>query len=175
MKKILNQLRNIWLFRLRYPWVRIGHDVHCQSSTTFWSPRRDIIIGSHVGIGGRCIFLADTKIGNKVLIAPQVAFLNVDDHNFDILGRTIWDSGRGDAFRIDVEDDVWIGYGAIILSNTRIGKGSIVSAGSVVRNDVAPYSIVAGVPAKVVKMRFSPEEIVQHEKIIYGITPPLCE
>ena len=92
--------------------------------------------------------------------------LNSDDHLFDIVGKAIWDLGRGDQFKIVVENDVWIGQGAIILSPAHIGRGSIVAAGSVVNKNVPCYSIAAGIPAKVIKMRFSPEQIIKHELIL---------
>jgi len=170
MKRLLNRIRNIWLFRIRYPWVKVGRDVHCQTSTTFWSPRRHIILGDHVGIGSHCKVLCDLRIGNKVLVADTVAFLNSDDHLYHKVGLAIWDSGRGDAGRVIVEDDVWIGLGAVVLTPVRIGRGAIVAAGSVVVKDVAPYSIVGGVPARLLKMRFSPEQIAEHENILQAET-----
>jgi acetyltransferase-like isoleucine patch superfamily enzyme len=54
-----------------------------------------------------------------------------------------------------IEDDVWVGYGAIIISGVRIGKGSIIASGSVVTKDVEPYSIYGGVPAKKIGNRFA--------------------
>lgn len=161
---ILNKIRNILLFKLFYPWISIGRNVHCQFSTTFWSPHKDINLGDNVGIGSQCYFLCDTVIGNKVLIAPCVAFLNSDDHNYNVIGKPIWDSGRGDKHKIIVEDDVWIGHGAIILSPAKIGHGSIIAAGSVVTKDVLPYSIVGGNPARLIKWRFKEEEIIEHER-----------
>jgi acetyltransferase-like isoleucine patch superfamily enzyme len=166
MKNLLNNLRNFLIFRIRYPWIALGNDVHCQWSTTFWSPHRHIVLGNHIGIGYRCTFLCDTEIGNKVLIACDVAFLNSDDHRIDIVGKTIWDSGRGDKFKIIVENDVWIGHGSILLAPVRIGQGAIVAAGSVVNRDVPPYAIVAGIPAKIVKMRFEPDQIIEHKAIL---------
>jgi virginiamycin A acetyltransferase len=75
----------------------------------------------------------------------------------------MWDSGRGAAGKIIVEDDVWIGESATILAPLVIGRGSIVAAGAIVTCDVPPYSIVAGNPARVIKMRFSAAEIVEHQ------------
>jgi acetyltransferase-like isoleucine patch superfamily enzyme len=65
-----------------------------------------------------------------------------------------------------VEDDVWIGHSAIVLSGITIRHGSIVAAGAVVTSDVAPYSIVAGIPARTIRYRFSEDEIVQHEELL---------
>ena len=168
----LNEVRSFWLFRVRYRCVLHGRDIHCQNSVHFWSPHRDIRLGDHVGIGNRCVFLADTEIGSKVLIADNVAFLNSDDHNFDRVGLPIWDSGRGDQFKILVEDDVWIGHGAIILSPRKVGRGSIIAAGSLVVKDVPPYAIVGGNPARIIKMRFTTEQILVHDLIISGHQPP---
>lgn len=107
-----------------------------------------------------------TLPGNKLFIASHAAFLNSDDHRYDIIGKTIWDSGRGDKYKIVVEDDVWIGHGAIILSPANIGRGSIIAAGSVVTKDVPAYAIVGGNPARIIKMRFTPQEIAEHEKLL---------
>lgn len=56
---------------------------------------------------------------------------------------------------IIVGDDVWVGYGATILSGVHIGQGAVIAAGAVVNKDVPPYAIVGGIPAKVIKYRFS--------------------
>lgn len=166
VKLLLNNLRNFLLFRIKYNWVKYGKKVHCQFSTHFWSPHNYTVIGDNVGIGTDCHFLSDIEIGNKVLIASYCSFLNSDDHNYKIVGKTIWDSGRGDKYKIVISNDVWVGQGAIILSPARIGRGSIVSAGSVVVKDVPPYAIVGGVPARVISWRFNHEEIVEHERIL---------
>lgn len=165
-KTMLNAIRNALIFKIRYPWVRSGKHVHCQWTTRFWSPHRHIILGNYVGIGHGCLFLANTEVGSNVMIASSVAFLNSDDHRYDIVGKAMWDSGRGDKYKIVVEDDVWIGHGAIVLSPARIGRGAIVAAGSVVTKDVPRYAIVGGNPAKVIKMRFTPEQIQEHERIL---------
>lgn len=68
---------------------------------------------------------------------------------------------------IVVEEDVWIGNHVILLSGVHVGRGSEIGAGSVVRGNVPPYSVVIGNPCKVVGFRFTPEEIIEHEKKQY--------
>ena len=68
-----------------------------------------------------------------------------------ILGDKIEAFGKGD---ITVDDDVWIGFGATILSGVHIHQGAVVAAGAVVSKDVPPYAIVGGTPAKVIRYRF---------------------
>jgi len=164
----MNRLRNLLYFGLRYPWVRHGRNVHVKWSTTMSSPHRDISIGSDVYIGPNCYFQSDIEIGSKVLIAAGVALVGADDHRFDVVGKAMWDSGRGDTRRIVVEDDVWIGHGAIVLSGTRIGRGSIVGAGAVVIGDVPAYSILTTEKARALRPRFTPLEISEHELRLRG-------
>lgn len=173
IKSLLNTLRNLLIFHIRYPWVQIGQNVHCQCSTRFWSPHRHIVIGNDVGIGYNCMFMADTEIGNSVLIASNVAFLNSDEHMYNIVGKTIWASPKGYKHKIIVKNDAWIGHGAILLAPACVNQGAIVSAGSVVTKDVPAYSIVGGNPAKVIKMRFASDEISAHEEILSKSTEDL--
>ena len=72
-----------------------------------------------------------------------------------------WDN-KGD---IVIGNDVWIGYNAIILSGVKIGDGAIVATGAVVTKDVKPYEIVGGIPAKVIRKRFSDEVIIKLQKM----------
>jgi acetyltransferase-like isoleucine patch superfamily enzyme len=122
--------------------------------------------GDCVQFGPRCVVQCDIKIGDHVLIATDVAFVGHNDHRFDVVGKTIWDSPRGAPQVTNVEDDVWIGYGAIVMSGVTIGRGSVIAAGAVVVSDVGRYLIVAGVPAREIAKRFSQEEILRHEKIL---------
>lgn len=66
-----------------------------------------------------------------------------------------------------VEEDVWIGSNVTLLSGAHINRGAIVGSGSIVRTSIPPYSMVIGNPAKVIGFRFTPEEIIEHEKLLY--------
>lgn len=137
---------------LRVPW-----------SMSIWAPHKIVEFGDRVQFGRGCVIQSDICFGNNILVANDVAFIGRNDHRIDVVGKTIWDSPRGAAATTVIEDDVWIGHGAIVLSGVRIGRGAVVAAGSVVVKDVGPYSVVAGVPASFVKARFTAEEIRRHE------------
>lgn len=103
---------------------------------------------------------ANLIIGCLCSIADNVTFLLTVDHPTDhlltypvktLLGLGIDATTKGD---IVIDDDVWIGYGSIILSGVHIGQGAIIAAGAVVTKDIPPYSIAGGCPAKVLKYRF---------------------
>ena len=100
-------------------------------------------------------------IGNYCSIADEVSFLVANEHNARavstypfpfFLDRYCEMGSKGD---IIVGDDVWIGYRATILSGVTIGQGAMIAAGSVVTKDVPPYAVVGGVPARVIRYRFS--------------------
>lgn len=165
IKSVANHIRNLIIFKLIYRWVRYGKNMHCQHNAKF-SPGRKIIFGDNVGIGYYCFFQCDITVGNNVLIGSSSVFINSDDHVYDEIGKLMWESGRGDKYNIQIEDDAWIGHGAIILTPTKIGRGAIVAAGSLVLKDVPAYSIVGGVPAKVLKYRFTPAQVYEHETIL---------
>lgn len=116
------------------------------------------------------------KIGNWCSIAENVIFMVGYDHYINHistfpykvkgLGCARYEAtSKGD---IVVDDDVWIGYGATILSGVHIGQGAVIAAGAVVSKDVPPYAIVGGVPAKVIKYRFNDELIKELLKVDYS-------
>ncbi len=106
-------------------------------------------------------------IGDFVSIAQHVTFLLDVEHHIDYISSypykaKILDDPNPEAFskgNIMVDNDVWIGYGATILSGVHIGQGAVIAAGAVVTKDVPPYAIVGGVPAKVIKYRFEESTI----------------
>ncbi len=120
------------------------------------------------------------KIGNFVSIAQNVTFILSGGHYTDTFTTYPFKAAyfkekesetlcKGP---ITVCDDVWIGYGATILSGVTIGQGAVVAAGSVVTKDVESYSIVGGNPAKLIKYRFSKELIEEMKKIDFSKLDP---
>ena len=111
----------------------------------------DIEIGNNAQINQNSI-VRSVKIGNDVMIAPDVYFLH-SGHHYENLHIPMRWQGETKYPKSVVEDDVWIGARSIIMPGRRIGKGSIVAAGSVVVKDVQPFTIVGGNPAKEIKKR----------------------
>lgn len=135
------------------------------SDTTSFFKRHSISVGDYVFIGVKAHIYANVQIGHFVMISSYFAVVG-GDHKFDIVGvptRFTGRAGLGELLTV-IEDDVWIGHGCIIIAGVKIGRGAIIGAGSVVTKDVPPYAIVAGVPAKLLRYRFSVEQQELHNK-----------
>jgi acetyltransferase-like isoleucine patch superfamily enzyme len=106
---------------------------------------RDSLIGEYTVIRGQ----GGVSIGDRVYTSPLVQIVAVN-HVFDDPTRPFVEQGIT-AEGIVIEDDVWIGSGAVICDGVRVGHGAVVAAGAVVTQDVPPHTVVAGVPARVVR------------------------
>lgn len=119
---------------------------------------KGIRIGNDTGIGAYCYIGAagGIEIGNNVQFGQRIN-LHAENHLFDDPDKPIREQGttrRG----IRIEDDCWIGSCSVILDGVTIGKGAVIAAGSVVTKDIAPFAVVAGVPAKVLRQRGQPQK-----------------
>ncbi|MGP8321299.1 MAG: acyltransferase [Methanosarcinaceae archaeon] len=101
--------------------------------------------------------MGGVTIGNDVIIGPFV-IIHSANHKFDRLDIPIQKQGC-EKLSVNIEDDVWIGANAIILPGVTIGRGSVIGAGAVITRDIPPYSVAAGVPAKVIRNRKDKREI----------------
>ncbi len=172
--------RKLWApcyrsFAVRGP-VDVGERFHLGPGSRV-EAFRGLSIGNDVYVGKYCSIVADGEIGDDVLIANNVGIIGRHDHDHEAIGvgirRAPWIGDPGSELGRDepviVESDVWIGFGAVVLTGVRIGRGAIVAAGSVVISDVAPYDVVAGSPARAVGRRFdSDTKIAEHERLLYG-------
>jgi len=150
--------------------LTIGKGLHIGKGSRLWAPNK-LTIADNVYIGKDVTIECNAEIGSYVLIANRVALIGRLDHDFRAIGTPVrfspW-SGDGDnsADKVVIEEDVWLGFGVTVLTGVRIGRGSIIAAGSVVTKDIPQYSIAAGVPAKVIDQRFDHETIIKHEQMI---------
>ena len=115
---------------------------------------------------------APLTIGRKVIFGPNPTIIT-GDHRIDIIGKYIIDVTTSEKLpendeAVVIEDDVWCGANVTILKGVTIGHGCVVAAGAVVTQSFPPYSIIGGVPAKLIKMRFSEEQAKENDRILYG-------
>lgn len=169
--KILKSIRDVWLVRYCLRRHKIGSGFHAGRGVVIWA-KSHLEIGKNFYIGRHSQIECDATIGDDVIFGNSVALVGRCDHNYQQIGTPtrlasqIRDhdySWKGLHLRVVIEDDVWVGYGAIILSGVKIARGSIVAAGSVVTKNVPEFCIVGGNPAKVIGKRFETEEMeLQH-------------
>lgn len=174
LKAVIVHARIQWMLLGKSRILTYGKYLHIGKGSRLWAPDH-INIGDCVYIGKEVCIEANVTLGDYVLIANRVGFVGRHDHDFSAIGYPVrlspWvgDLDPGHPRRteeVKVCDDVWIGYGSIIMTGVTVGTGAIVAAGSTVIKDVEAYSIVAGVPAKEVSKRFNKEEITEHERKI---------
>lgn len=125
------------------------------SNPLLGEPGEGLQVGDHSNIGpysyiGCSGFI---EIGSRVMMGPRVNLMS-ENHAFDRTDIPMKDQGVKRSF-IRIEDDVWIGVNTTILAGVTVGRGAIIAAGAVVTKDVPPYTVVGGVPAKVIKERTS--------------------
>lgn len=154
---LMNKVRSWYCFNIRWPWVKYKGFVRVRHDTRFYKGMR-VELGDRVQFGAYNEIACDLIVGNQVLTGSHVLFVGRNDHTFGTPGVSIWKGPRGENKPTVVEDDVWIGSGAIILSGVRIGKGAIVAAGAVVTHDIPPCEIWGGNPAVKIRDRFETEE-----------------
>ena len=109
----------------------------------------DVVIGDHTRIGLHNTVIGPVTIGSHVNLAQGITITALN-HNFEDKSQRIDDQGVS-TDPVIVGDDIWIGANAVILPGVSIGHHSVVAAGAVVTKDVPPHSLVAGVPAKIIK------------------------
>jgi acetyltransferase-like isoleucine patch superfamily enzyme len=112
-----------------------------------------LAVGDNSNIGPYCYIGCSgfVRIGNNVMMSPRVS-IYAENHNFPRVDIPMRDQGVTRE-AVTIEDDCWIAANSVILAGVTIGRGSVVAAGSVVASDIAPYSVVGGVPAKMIKSR----------------------
>lgn len=137
---------------ISYKTIKIGDDVYIGPNAFISSSHSIITFGNNIMLGPSVSIYGGNHIVNKVGF-----LMNKISKPSDLIEPNTY-----------IEDEVWIGGNSVLLPGITIGKGAIVAAGSIVTKDVKPYSMVAGNPAKLIKMRFTEDEILVHERELYG-------
>ena len=165
-----------FLFSNYFGWNRKKFGYLAKSSVItppFAGSKKNIFIHENVGIGpyahisalnAKVVFKGDSSVAEHLTIHTG--------NHARLIGRFISDITEKDKPKgldhdVIIEKDVWIGANVTILEGVTIGRGATVAAGAVVNKIVPPYSIVGGVPAKVIKYYWSIDEIIEHEAKLY--------
>ncbi|MBQ1372353.1 MAG: acyltransferase [Oscillospiraceae bacterium] len=129
-----------------------GKNVNIEQHARFaW----DLSIGDNSGVGINALIGPNVTIGKDVMMGPDCMIFTTN-HGMLRTNIPMWQQESSPPAAVIIGNDVWIGARVIILPGVHIGDGSVIGAGSVVTKDVAPYSIVAGNPARLIRMRESP-------------------
>ena len=135
--------------------ISIGDGVVIGRHTSLSCKGGSIEIGDHANISGNCMLISEStlSIGSNVLVAGMTYIIAGGNHGTDrtdipIIRQPVFSRGG-----VTIEDNAWIGANVTILDGVRIGRDSIIGAGSVVTRSIPEYSIAVGVPARVIKSR----------------------
>jgi chloramphenicol O-acetyltransferase type B len=174
MITLIKRLRFFYLINIKWRRYSFGKNAYIGRLVYIWAKNK-LVIGDNFYIGKFSQIECDAEIGDHVILANRVALVGRYDHHYQQTGfpirlasqiRDTDYSWKGLNEKVVIEDDVWVGYGSIILSGVKIGTGSIVAAGSLVTHDVEPYSIVGGTPAKKIRNRFDNEsDLTEHIRL----------
>lgn len=179
----MNSMRNSLIVKGIYMWLRsifvrrINFASFPKNSSIIppliYDNPKNIVIGPRVYIGPRAclsatnakiVFKGHTSVGEDLSIHTGNHGRIIGMFHNDITEST---KPKGLDKEVIIEEDVWIGSRVSILMGVTVGRGATIAAGSVVTKDVPPYSIAAGVPAKVIKQYWTEEQIKEHELILY--------
>lgn len=174
VKNWIRRLRFYYLYTIKWRAYSIGKNMYVGLRVNLWA-KQTLTIGDNFYMGRDSQIETDCIIGNNVILANKVAIVGKYDHHYQQLGVPIRLASRirdehytwkGLDNLTTIEDDVWIGYGAIIMSGVTIKKGTIIAAGSVLTKSTEAYSIYGGNPAKKIATRFNSEADLEKHKTL---------
>ncbi len=176
MLKAIHYIVKSKYFTARLRGLRIGFKLSNFAKNIYLMPGckfeniRDMQLGNYIFINHNTVFSTPhgMKIGNYVMIGPYCLFASVK-HGFEDWKKPMIFQPVSES-AITIENDVWIGAKVTVIGGVTIGNGAIVAAGSVVTKDVKPYSIVGGVPAKLIRYRFDAKTRAKAKRIAMGHT-----
>lgn len=174
IKKFVRQVIEIWR-HIGYKHIsrkaRLGKGVKVYN-------KNNLIMGENTNIDAGALIMntrakfimkhdTGAAIGLTVITGNHMPIVGIDFKHITDEIKEKYDPNHELDQDVIVDEEVWIGANVTLLSGVHLNRGATVGAGSVVRTSIPPYAIVAGNPAKIVGFRFSPEEIIEHEKALY--------
>ncbi len=135
--------------------INIGDNVVVGRNTILSCKGGNINIGEHSNIGANCYIISETDftLGKFVFIAGNSYLIAGGNHSYENREIPIMFQPSISKGGVRIEDDVWIGAGALVLDGVKIGKGAIIGAAALVNKSIPEYTIAAGIPAKIIKER----------------------
>lgn len=164
IKKLILKLYSLWL---SHRLACFGKGSYLHPLGIYGNPKR-LYVGTKVYVGPRAILSASEGliIGDGVTVGPEFIVMG-GDHNFRVVGKCIQEIKTGGVNKqVIIENDVWIGARVTVLKGVTIGEGAVIGAGSVVTKSTLPYMVYAGNPARLIKPRFSREELCAHLNLV---------
>lgn len=149
--KIFLIFRKLRSYVGRFLFDECGSNLNIEAGASFGTGK-GIKIGSNSCLGVRSSVHAPLEIGDHVLMGPDVLILTTN-HVISSTDIPIGEQGMTQPKKVIIGNDVWIGTRVTILPGVKIGDGAVVAAGAVVSKDVMPYTIVGGIPARVIRNR----------------------
>ena len=150
-----------------------GKNVMIKPRTSVFKGIENLYIDDDVRIARYAVIYstrAKVFIGSKTGIAPYLKIIT-GNHRMNNIGHFMFDGDNNknpdDDKDVIIEGDSWFGINVTILSGVTIGRGSVIAAGAIVNKSCPPYSIIGGIPAKVLKFRLTIDEVLEHERILY--------
>ena len=133
------------------PWNKfeLGLDSTIEDFSAINNGVGPVIIGDRTKIGLSNTVIGPVTIGNDIRLAQNITLSGLN-HNYEDVNIPIHKQGVSTA-QIEIEDNAWIGANVVVLAGVKVGKHSIIAAGSVVTKNIPPYSVAVGNPARVLK------------------------
>ena len=147
--------------------ILLKKHIHTKRNVILCAEGGTLEIGEGCFFNNGCMAVAKERItiGNRAAFGPNVL---IYDHDHDISSaESIHDSGYKTS-PVVIGDDVWIGANVTILKGVTVGRGAVIAAGAVVTRSIPPYCVSGGIPAHVLNIRFTIEQVKQHEGILYS-------
>ena len=141
--------------------ISFGNEIYIVDGAVLRADDGIIIVGDKLAVNGNVRIVADCGgkiiIGNSVMIGPNTV-IRASNHQLKDAAKDIWLQGQTGG-TITIGDDVWIAANVVILAGVRVGSHSVIAAGAVVTKDVPEYSVIGGVPAKLIRKRITRHDL----------------